>query len=94
MSIGANISVIAAGAILSFATHVHTSGFSVVAIGAILMIVGLVSLVVQLASLARQRHLTADEAMLSRPVMVRPGEQSAYRRSLSRGARVNAGGWR
>lgn len=72
MSIGANITVIAAGAILSFATHVHTTGFSLIAVGAVLMVVGFVALVMQLAALARQRNLTAREAVVSRPVVVRP----------------------
>jgi hypothetical protein len=59
MSIGANLAVIAAGAILSFATHVHTAGFSIQAVGAVLILVGAVSLFLQIQSLARQRELTA-----------------------------------
>lgn len=71
MPIGANISIIAGGAILAFATHVHTSGISVVAVGAILMTVGAVALVMQLSALARQRGLTVDQAIAGRPVVVR-----------------------
>ena len=73
MSIGANISVITAGAILAFATRFHTSGVSVQAVGGVLMLVGLVSLVLQLLSLHRQRELTATQAMAPQSaVAVRP----------------------
>lgn len=75
MSIGANISVIAFGAILSFATHVHTPGFDIPAVGAILMAVGVVGLVMQLVSLARQRELTAADVARQRgAVLVRPND--------------------
>jgi hypothetical protein len=73
MSIGANISVIAVGAILTFATHIRSSGFSVIAMGAVLMAVGSAGLFMQVAALRRQRELTetqADPAV--RTVMVRP----------------------
>ena len=92
MSIGANIAVIAVGAILTFATHVHTSGFSVAAVGAVLMAVGVVSLGMQLASLARQRNLTADEAVmgqLGQPVVVRPDPRFRARRPAD--PRANGG---
>jgi hypothetical protein len=73
MSIGANISAIAFGAILSFATHVNTPGFDIPAIGAIIMVVGVAGLIMQLASLSRQRQLTAFGALRSRRrVVVRP----------------------
>ena len=72
MSIGANVSVIAFGAILAFATHVHTPGLSVSAIGAVLIAVGVVGLVMQLTSLARQRKLTAVTAEQGTAVVVRP----------------------
>lgn len=80
MSIGAKISVIAFGAILSFATHVHTPGFNVPAVGAILMAVGVVGLIMQLFSLARQRELTAVNAVQQQrgAVVVRPNEAAAY----------------
>ncbi|HEV3170460.1 MAG TPA: hypothetical protein VGZ32_08980 [Actinocrinis sp.] len=79
MSIGANVSVIAFGAILAFATHVHTPGLNVGAIGAVLIAVGVVGLVMQLTSLARQRKLTAvtvaqGSAVVVRPYDDRPGE--------------------
>lgn len=73
MSIGANISVITAGAVLTFAVRAHTSGFSVQAVGAVLMAVGAVSLALQIRALARQRELTAAQA--EQPpdaVLVRP----------------------
>jgi hypothetical protein len=73
MSIGANLAVIAAGAILSFATHVHTAGFSIQAVGAVLILVGAVSLFLQIQSLARQRELTAAQAEVPPDaVLVRP----------------------
>lgn len=75
MSIGASVSVVAMGAILSFATHVHTPGFNVAAMGAVLMAVGVAALVMQLAALARQRELTAVTATRGNaPVLVRPNE--------------------
>jgi hypothetical protein len=77
MSIGANISVIAIGAILSFATHVRTPGFNIPAMGAILMAVGVVGLALQLASLIRQRELTAADATRPRAVVVRPNDETA-----------------
>jgi hypothetical protein len=62
MSIGANISVITAGAILAFATHISSSQVSVEAVGGVLMAVGAVALVLQLDSVAKQRRLTAEQA--------------------------------
>lgn len=76
MSIGASISVIAVGAILSFATHMRTHGFSVIALGAVLIAVGIAGLVMQIAALRRQRMLTAVRAtQAARPVVVRPARR-------------------
>lgn len=74
MSIGANVSVIAFGAILAFATHLHTRGLNVGAIGAVLIAVGVAGLAMQLTSLARQRKLTAVSAVQRQggSVVVRP----------------------
>jgi hypothetical protein len=73
MSIGANISVIAVGAVLAFATHVHSTGFSVIAMGFVLMVVGAIGLFMQVAALYRQRELTAAQAEPEpRSVVVRP----------------------
>jgi hypothetical protein len=73
MSVGANIAVIATGAILSFAVHAHTPGIDIAVIGAVVMAVGVAALVMQLASLARQRELTALGARSAgSPVVVRP----------------------
>lgn len=92
MSIGGNIAVVAVGAILTFATHVRTAGFSVVAVGTILMVVGAVSLVMQLVALARQRQLTVDQAVVSRPVVVRPeAGRLPGRFSSHRGYRAGGG---
>ena len=48
MGIGVGIFLIAVGAILSFAVHATTSGINLDAVGWILMIVGLVSLLLSL----------------------------------------------
>lgn len=48
MGLGFSIFLIALGAILRFAVHVSTSGFSIHTIGVILMIVGVIGLVVSL----------------------------------------------
>lgn len=73
MAIGASIAVITVGAILAFATHVHSSGFSVIAMGGVLMVVGVVALVLQIAALRRQQEMTAAEVQTpERAVIVRP----------------------
>lgn len=73
MSIGASISVIAVGAILAFATHVHSQSVSLIAMGGVLMVVGIVALGLQIAALHRQRQLTAAEVQSpERSVVVRP----------------------
>jgi hypothetical protein len=73
MSIGASLAVIALGAILSFATHLRTHGFSVIAMGGVLMVVGLAGLAMQIAALRRQRMLTVAQAeQPARSVVVRP----------------------
>jgi len=72
MTIGANLTVIAVGAILSFATHVRTTGFSLIAMGGVLMVVGAVGLFMQIAALQRQRELTAaQEEVPARRFLVR-----------------------
>lgn len=76
MSIGASLAVIALGAILSFATHLRTSGFSVIATGGVLIVVGAVGLFLQIAALRRQRRLTAAQAgRPAKTVVVRPPSQ-------------------
>jgi hypothetical protein len=73
MSIGANIAVIAAGAILTFAVRVHAAAVSVQTVGAVLMAVGVIGLVLQIRALARQRELTAVQAQTPREaVLVAP----------------------
>lgn len=74
MSIGANMSVITAGAILAFATRIRLEGISIPSVGMVLMLVGVVGLVLQLASLRRRRRLTALRAATPpEAVLVRPG---------------------
>jgi sulfite exporter TauE/SafE len=48
MGIGTSILLIAVGAILRFAVHVSTSGFSIHTVGVILMIVGVIGLLISL----------------------------------------------
>jgi hypothetical protein len=48
MALGTSLFLIALGAILRFAVHVSTSGFSIHTIGVILMIVGAVGLIISL----------------------------------------------
>ena len=74
MSIGGSVSIVSAGAILAFALHVSTPGFSWPAVGLILIAVGLASLVLQLSALARQRGLVVEQA--AQTVVVRPPAQS------------------
>lgn len=73
MSIGGSVSIVSFGAILAFALHVSTPGFSWPAVGLILMAVGVASLVLQLSALARQRDLVVEQA--ARTVVVRPPVQ-------------------
>lgn len=56
MRIGASIFLIAVGAILAFAVHVHTTGFDVTTVGAILMVVGAVGLVLTLSLWNRRQR--------------------------------------
>lgn len=73
MSIGANISVITIGAVLAFAMRVHSAGFSIQAVGAVLMIVGLIALALRISALAKQRELTMQQAYVPQEtVLVRP----------------------
>lgn len=72
MPIGANISVIAAGAILTFATDFDTPGFSVPAVGAILMVVGAAGLVMRLLAVYHQRQLAVQRAVPLRSVVAPP----------------------
>ncbi len=48
MGIGTSILLIAVGAILRFAVHVSTSGFSIHTAGVILMVIGVVGLLLSL----------------------------------------------
>jgi hypothetical protein len=48
MGIGVSIILIAAGAILAFAVHTHTSGFDINTIGWILLVVGIVGLLLSM----------------------------------------------
>jgi hypothetical protein len=80
MPIGANISVITVGAVLAFATRVHDGGVvSLRAVGGVLMLVGLASLVLKILSLrgggARRPYIPYNETTAT---PLRPGEGVAY----------------
>lgn len=62
MGIGAAILLIAIGAILAFAVHVHVAGIDITVVGWILMIVGVVGLVLTLTIWApwRRRRPVSD----------------------------------
>lgn len=62
MGIGVGIFLIAVGAILAFAVNTTVSGISLVTVGVILMIVGALGLVVDLAIFApRRRSVTVQD---------------------------------
>ena len=62
MGIGTSIILIAVGAILRFATHVHTKGFNLHTVGLILMIVGAVGFLWSMLVLYGVRDRRADAA--------------------------------
>ena len=70
MTLGTSLFLIAVGAVLRFAVHVTTHGFSLHTVGVILMIVGVIGLVISLfwmtAWSSRRRTSTYDDAR--RPV--------------------------
>ncbi|MCU1679079.1 MAG: hypothetical protein JWM93_3837 [Frankiales bacterium] len=67
MQLGTSIFLIAVGAILRFAVHVSTTGFSVHTAGVILMIVGAIGLVMSLlltSVWAGRRDVAADRVVV------------------------------
>jgi Domain of unknown function (DUF6458) len=62
VGIGAGILVIAAGAILKFAVHVHTHGFNLHVIGVILMIAGAAAVLLDLIFFTPRRRRTVTTA--------------------------------
>ena len=68
MTFAGSIFLIAIGAILRFATHIHVKGLDLRTIGLILMIVGIIGLVISLFFLGewRSRHRAVIE---ERPVV-------------------------
>jgi sulfite exporter TauE/SafE len=71
MGIGTSILLIAVGAILRFAVHVSTSGFSIHTVGVILMVVGVIGLLISLfaASLWRDRAARGTTVVRERDVL-------------------------
>jgi hypothetical protein len=68
MGIGVGLFFVAAGAILTFAVNVTTSGFNVNTIGVILMIVGGIGILAELAVFAPRRRVSGV-------AVVQPGVQ-------------------
>jgi uncharacterized membrane protein YidH (DUF202 family) len=70
MTFGASIFLIAVGAILRFAVHVHTHGFNLHTIGLILMIVGVIGLLIAIWQWAvwsrrsRRQEVVVDDRRL------------------------------
>lgn len=63
MGIGVGLVLIAIGAVLTFAVHASFSGFSIGTIGVILMVVGAVGLLIDLAIfMPRRRAVTTTQA--------------------------------
>jgi hypothetical protein len=73
MGIGLGILLLAVGAVLAFAVHVTVAGVSLVTIGWILMVVGVVGLVLDVALFAprRRRVTTAEPGYPGRTVTTR-----------------------
>lgn len=73
MTFAGSLILIAVGAILRFATHVHTKGFNLHTVGLILMIVGAVALVIAIWQWAvwsrrsRQSEVLVDDRRAEDP---------------------------
>ena len=73
MTFAGSLLLIAAGAILRFATHVHTKGFNLHTIGLILMIVGAIALILSIWQWAvwsrrsRQSEVLVDDRRVDDP---------------------------
>lgn len=77
MTFGTSLLLIAVGAILRFAVHVHTKGFNLHTVGLILMIVGVVGFLISLFWMT----VWADR----RRRMAAPPDDRYYSRGDSRG---------
>jgi uncharacterized membrane protein YbhN (UPF0104 family) len=73
MTFAGSLILIAVGAILRFATHVHTKGFNLHTVGLILMIVGVIGLVIAIWQWAvwsrrsRQSEVLVDDRRTEDP---------------------------
>jgi hypothetical protein len=80
MSLGTSIFLIAIGAIMRFAVHASTSGFSINTAGTILMVVGAIGLVISLfwmtawADRRRGRVVAVEDDYVARRPVVRERE--------------------
>lgn len=73
MGIGAAILLIAIGAILAFAVHVHVSGVDITVVGWILMIVGVIGLVLTLTIWSPWRRRRVADDVVEERRMYRDG---------------------
>lgn len=63
MGIGVGLVLMAIGAVLTFAVHATFSGFSIATVGIILMVVGAIGLIIDLAIfMPRRRSVTTTQA--------------------------------
>lgn len=69
MGIGAGSLLIAIGAVLAFAVNVSLSGIDIQTVGIIFMVVGVLSVAVDLAIFAPRRRATVNAAPASRTVV-------------------------
>jgi uncharacterized membrane protein YidH (DUF202 family) len=73
MTFAGSLLLIAIGAILRFATHVHTKGFNLHTVGVILMIVGVIALLLSIWQWAvwsrrsRQQEVLVDDRRVEDP---------------------------
>jgi len=78
MGLGTSIFLIAVGAIMRFAVHASTSGFSIHTAGTIIMIVGVVGVLISLLWMTvwadRRRAVPADDEYVARRRPVRERE--------------------
>jgi hypothetical protein len=79
MGIGVGIVLIAIGAVLTFAVHVTFSGFSIQTVGIILMIVGAVGLLIDLAIfMPRRRSVVATRTDAVDPYAAPAASRTVY----------------
>ena len=76
MGIGVGLVLIAIGAVLTFAVNATFSGFSIATIGVILMIVGAVGLLIDLAIFMPRRRAVTTTSTAADPYAVGSGRRT------------------